>query len=55
MNNEENLEEQTRLLMRLAVAIEKIEGHLAKLSSTVLTVEDQRGNDYKAVATTKID
>ena len=56
MNNEENLEEQTKLLARLTVAVEKIEGHLSKLSSVVIEVDDARGwSTYQAVMTTKID
>jgi hypothetical protein len=55
MNNEDNLTEQTKQLARLVIAVEEIARRLEVLTSTVLTVEDQRGNDYKAVATTKID
>jgi hypothetical protein len=40
---------------RLVVATEKMADALEKLSSAILTVYDQRGNDYKAVVTTRID
>ena len=49
------IDDLIEMLKRTVIALESIAHSLDKLSSTVLTVEDQRGNEYKAVATTKID